>query len=62
MKLLDPLQGFKIASKVVYLQLGLALTMTALFLIKEELDFSGRNNAIGIMFIVHWICYALETF
>lgn len=61
MKLLDPLQGYKLAARIIYLQLAFALAMVVL-LWKGELDMANRDYAIAVMFTVHIISYATEYF
>eukprot|EP00347_Sterkiella_histriomuscorum_P012935 403366655 len=59
MKLLDPLQGYKIASQIIFLQLAFALALSIL-MIRGEVQFSDRDQAIGIMMIIHISSYILE--
>jgi hypothetical protein len=59
MKLLDPLQAYKIASQIIYLQLAFALALS-LTLISGDFEMANRDHAIMVMFIVHITSYALE--
>eukprot|EP00347_Sterkiella_histriomuscorum_P004136 403361618 len=59
MKLLDPLQGYKIASQIIFLQLAYALAL-GILIFRDEVQFSDRDQAIGIMMIVHITSYILE--
>ncbi|CDW74572.1 UNKNOWN [Stylonychia lemnae] len=59
MKLLDPLQGYKITSQILFLQLAFALAL-GVCLARDEFDYSNRDTAIGVMFVVHITSYALE--
>ena len=61
MKLLDPLQAYKIASKIIYLQLAFFMAILVLW-IKGELDLNSRDYAIGALLVVHITCYSLELF
>ncbi|CDW75959.1 UNKNOWN [Stylonychia lemnae] len=59
MKLLDPLQGYKITSQILFLQLAFALAL-GVCLARGEFETSNRDHAIGVMLAVHITSYVLE--
>ncbi|CDW76919.1 UNKNOWN [Stylonychia lemnae] len=59
MKLLDPLQGYKIASSVIFLQLAFTLAMVVL-IDKGEIELVNRDYSLALMFLVHVWCYFFE--
>ena len=59
MKLLDPLQAYKITSKILFLQLAFALAL-GVCIARDEFDYSNRDGAIGLILVAHIIIYVLE--
>eukprot|EP00347_Sterkiella_histriomuscorum_P003827 403362788 len=59
MKLIDPLQGYKIASQIIFLQLAFFLAM-AILLAGNEIGMQARDSAIQTMFLMHIWCYSLQ--
>ena len=61
MRLLDPFQGYKIASGNIYMRLTYFCQILYIFLFQLHWDFFACESALFVMFIVHAICFVLEA-
>ncbi|CDW87155.1 UNKNOWN [Stylonychia lemnae] len=62
MKLLDPFQGYRIASANVYMNLTYLLQIMYIIWWQEEGYFYQAHYALFVMLVTHSICFTLEVF